>query len=591
MKSILEMTALEARQYFLKQESYANFDLPPYFDFCTLLSAIDKELEGKVLKDILAKNENGSVVWPSSFEDVNHKLLNSKDGRYSWRPFQLIHPVLYVSLVHTLTEDANWKSIIERFEELHSDKKIQCLSLPKESTDETYSDTETTIFSWWNDIEQRSLELSLYYNYVVHTDVTNCYGNIYTHSIAWAINGKSLAKSRQWDQKLLGNQVDKMVQGMSHGQTNGIPQGSTLMDFIAELVLGYADLMLSEKLKNVEDFKILRYRDDYRIFTNSPIVAEEIMKHLTETLIDLGLSLNANKTLPSTDLVRSAIKPDKLYWNGQLKYHKSFQKHLLIINELSHRFPNSGSLFIAMKKFLERTSAFKKELNDTKALIGIVVNIAYRNPRVYATATAIISQLISQLEPEEKSRVVQAVLNKFDRLPNTGHLKIWLQRVMLKIDRSFEFNEPLCHKVNDQTVEIWNSEFLNGNIKSIINNTPIVNESAIEQLEVTIQPAEVAAIAYDDPVSAEDNEAMLNMPPEEDLISAEDGGAILNMPQDEDSFSAEDAEAIRNMPPDEELSIPAPEHIGDEEQLPEPHPFPEADHDQLPAPSPEHFDK
>jgi hypothetical protein len=32
---------------------------------------------------------------------------------------------------------------------------------------------------------------------------------------------------------------------MNNGQTNGIPQGSVLMDFIAEMVLGYIDECLS----------------------------------------------------------------------------------------------------------------------------------------------------------------------------------------------------------------------------------------------------------------------------------------------------------------------------------------------------------
>ena len=39
---------------------------------------------------------------------------------------------------------------------------------------------------------------------------------------------------------------------MSYGQTNGIPQGTILMDFIAEMVLGYADYLLTERLKDLE---------------------------------------------------------------------------------------------------------------------------------------------------------------------------------------------------------------------------------------------------------------------------------------------------------------------------------------------------
>ena len=46
-KSILELTHDEARQYFLKQESYCSFDLPEYFKFETLLKSVDDALKDK----------------------------------------------------------------------------------------------------------------------------------------------------------------------------------------------------------------------------------------------------------------------------------------------------------------------------------------------------------------------------------------------------------------------------------------------------------------------------------------------------------------------------------------------------------------
>ena len=44
------------------------------------------------------------------------------------------------------------------------------------------------------------------------------------------------------------------------------------MDFIAEMVLGFADTELSVRIdsEKIKDFRILRYRDDYRIFVNNP---------------------------------------------------------------------------------------------------------------------------------------------------------------------------------------------------------------------------------------------------------------------------------------------------------------------------------
>jgi len=85
---------------------------------------------------------------------------------------------------------------------------------------------------------------------------------------------------------------------MSNGQTNGISQGSVLMDFIAEIVLCYVDSLLADKIKNVKkvDYKIIRYRDDYRIFSNNPQVAEQILKELTDILNDFGMKINSTKT-------------------------------------------------------------------------------------------------------------------------------------------------------------------------------------------------------------------------------------------------------------------------------------------------------
>ena len=57
---------------------------------------------------------------------------------------------------------------------------------------------------------------------------------------------------------------------MTYNQTNGIPQGSVLMDFLAEIVLGYADTKITEKIDSeISDYKIIRYRDDYKIFVHS----------------------------------------------------------------------------------------------------------------------------------------------------------------------------------------------------------------------------------------------------------------------------------------------------------------------------------
>ena len=114
----------------------------------------------------------------------------------------------------------------------------------------TQKDKAEQISHWWREIEQRSIELALDYEYIIQTDITDCYGSIYTHSIVWALHNKDVAKRERQNPKLLGNIIDRHIQDMSYGQTNSIPQGSTLMDFIAEMILGYADSELTRKIKD-----------------------------------------------------------------------------------------------------------------------------------------------------------------------------------------------------------------------------------------------------------------------------------------------------------------------------------------------------
>lgn len=497
MTRILDLNHSDARQFFLKQESYINFDLPKYFVFENLLQAVSNHIGSQELSTFYSTytNAQGQTKrhFPAEFEDVNYKFLNNKDGKFAWRPLQLIHPALYVSLVNKITEPANWDLIVNRFAQFQDNPKIRCYSIPLRS-DNQQSDKATSVSQWWHEIEQQSLELALKYEYVLHTDISGCYGSIYTHSVPWAIHTKLEAKKNRRDQNLIGNSIDKHLQDMAFGQTNGIPQGSVLMDFIAEMVLGYADLELSERIQkdNIQDYEIIRYRDDYRIFSNNPQTAERITKLLTEVLIELGIRLNAQKTIVSNNVIRNSIKSDKLYWMSARKGAKGIQEHLLIIHNLSELHPNSGSLSKALLEFYNRIKDIKETKQNIRVLVSILVDIMYKNPRTYPIASAILSKLLSLIpETDKKNEILDLISQRFEKIPNTGHIKIWLQRLTIKFDRQKQYSEKLCEKVNNPTLPIWNSDWLENDLKTLIETTPIIDETVIANIDVVIAKEEV----------------------------------------------------------------------------------------------------
>lgn len=487
MKSILEFSSEEAKTFFLKEKSYCKFELPSYFSFRNILDLCEAKLAGKRLSDFY---ESGCK--PFDYENVNYRFLTNKDGKYAWRPFQLIHPAVYVSLVNCISNDDSWNVIMSRFQEFALDEKITCYSLPLEGKEDT-PDQAASIKNWWNSVEQQSIELALSYEYIAHADISDCYGSLYTHSIPWALHTKETAKQERKNKHLIGNVIDSHLQDMSYGQTNGIPQGSVLSDFIAEMVLGFCDQILSEKLNGeVQDCRIIRYRDDYRIFTNNPNDSDLILRYLSETLADLGMRFNPSKMLASGNVITDSLKPDKIFWLASRRSNSGFQKHLFLIHQLAEKFPNSGQLVTALNHFFDRLAGFETAYSNIPVLVSILVDICLKNPRVYPIATAIMSKLFSFLDSDERrAELLTLILKKFEKVPNTGHLLVWIQRLTIKFDREKSYGELLCKKVNDSTIPIWDSRWISEGFRNQLDSTSIVDESRITEMDIVIQPQEV----------------------------------------------------------------------------------------------------
>lgn len=503
MKRITDLLPEEAKAFFLKQENYCTFDLPLYFTFDNLLQKISKKIKDKNLSDFYStsvfdvKGEKRTIAnRPEWFENVNYKLINNKNGQYTWRILQLIHPVIYVSLVHKITDKNNWGIIVKKLADFGKTNVVECLSLPVISEDER-SDKATQIGIWLHEVEKQSIALSLKFEYLFHTDIVDCYGSIYTHSITWAIHTKEIAKMEENrdDVNLIGVFIDKHIQAMSYGQTNGIPQGSILMDFIAEIVLGYVDSELTLRIKNkqLKDFKILRYRDDYRIFVNNPETGKEIIKFLSEVLADVGMKINSEKTKYSNNVVYDSIKADKLFFIQNYKYTKNIQNELLVINNIADNYPNSGSLIKLLQNFFKRIECWGCTNQNIEAMIGILMNIAYKNPRTYPITSSILSKFLSFLSNDsQKQEIIKNIIRKFSKIPNTELLNLWIQRIILPLNYDDELTGTLCKKVIHDDIEIWNNKWLSQSFAKLIDESKIIDKKKIQNLTIVVDRKEVA---------------------------------------------------------------------------------------------------
>ncbi|WP_084513898.1 RNA-directed DNA polymerase [Salipiger mucosus] len=491
MQRIIDLDAEAARAYLIRPECYFRSDFPSYISFAQILQDVDNVLGDRAYTAL----QKPTPERASDLSGVNYEIISTKDGRFGWRTFELIHPAIYVTLLNALCDPDNWKLLQNRFTSLHSNT-VECTShliVPQDGD----GHDETQILNWWLRHEQRSLELSLEYTHVLKTDVTNCYGSLYTHSIPWALHGFEESKADHSD-KLIGNTIDRHIRNGRHGQTNGITQGSVLMDLIAELVLAYVDHEISQRLGHENDFHILRYRDDYSVFTQSDRRAAEIVRVISDCLRRVGMQLGAAKTSENTNIVEATIKPEKLAGiqleNMDITQAKTVQKQLLRLHAFARRHPNSGALNRLSDSAFQRISKLAETPKDLRVQVAIVCDIAVISPRTFPALSGIIAKLISLASTAEQSDLWSKVQKKMQRVPHNGQQEIWLQRVTRAkgVGLNFDSTEPICQIVAGESTQLWNNDWITDpalisalDVRKIVVGSP-------EDLEAVPDPAELS---------------------------------------------------------------------------------------------------
>lgn len=445
---------------------------------------------------------NDKSKRPWKLEHVNYKLMSNKDGKYDWRPFELVHPVLYVDMIKKLTSKDNWSEIVNRFDYFQENSIVQCESIPRKSLTEQ-SDQAENVTNWLNRVEKESVSLSIKYDYLYKTDISDCYGSVYTHSISWALYDKQWCKDNinSSDYKnSLGKYIETYHQNVHHQQTNGIPQGNVLSDLIAELVLGYIDTLFTNRLKKLKihkHIKVIRYRDDYRIFTNEKQYGDTALKELSEILSEYNFKLSKGKTSNSNSVIKESIKSDKQLWKTKYSGNKSNSLiiRLMQLLEFSNQYPNSGTLRKELTKLHKKIYKWDYVRQELNVLIAYTVDIASKNPGCYSECSALLSKFISLVDADEREPVLKLTMLKLDKIPNNGYLEIWIQRILLKHAIKANYTNDISKGVDDRSFNIWDSSWLTKDFHKLITDSEVIDEATIEKMDEVIQPFEFELFA------------------------------------------------------------------------------------------------
>ncbi|WOF17254.1 RNA-directed DNA polymerase [Methanoplanus sp. FWC-SCC4] len=131
--------------------------------------------------------------------------------------------------------------------------------------------------------------------YCLCTDISRFYPTIYTHTIPWALHGKSVSKqNRHCKKEYYGNCIDKSVRNTKDQQTSGIPVGPDSSHIISEIICTQIDIQLEELLnKNLKGFRCV---DDICLFFRERSEAEHALHELHRILHEYELEINPTKT-------------------------------------------------------------------------------------------------------------------------------------------------------------------------------------------------------------------------------------------------------------------------------------------------------
>ncbi|MFK4893795.1 RNA-directed DNA polymerase [Lactococcus petauri] len=547
-KSILGLSNKEARNYFLEARNYVTVNLPPYYDVDALLNKAVNEMGDKALNTqkfcpTVTGKKQGKAVNYSDYMGINYTFQQNKTTS-TYRPLTIIHPYLYLDLVNTLTMEENWDIFVNRFSDLEeiTKEKILCKSIPF-VIDNKNDDKKEKALNFWQEIEQESIKLSLEYNHILKLDISNFYGSIYTHTIPWSIHGEEESKNSRSDMKiynsLLGNKLDKKFQHMNYGETVGIPQGNAISDLVSEILLAYIDSLLVKKLQEIqiEEYKILRFRDDYRIFTKNSDDASKIKKELIIIFQRHKLALGENKTEKSSDIVLNSIKEDKLFWiehdpvikittdkiyqmpyeflkkslgkhKGKKlkdkwfsKYHKKFvahnriykatvQKHLFIIKMFADKYPNSGQLIGALSEFEKRVQDFEyKDFESTgtqiDVLISVLVDIIKNNPKITEHGLKLLSVLLEKINYQ---------LSFSEMWDSIGSGTVVLTDFARKVSLLDRINKKVLSNNSNDYLEIWSQRLV---IRNLEDESELIN-AYVEKNNNELTKLCVAVVKYEE---------------------------------------------------------------------------------------------
>lgn len=286
----------------------------------------------------------------------------------------------------------------------------------------------------YNDFATKSLELAKTYNFVLQTDITDFYNQIYLHRLQ---NSIAICSPKL---KVISGEIERFIIDINNKVSKGVPVGPAASIIMAEVLLSDIDQFILTK-----GYEYTRYVDDFRIFSNSNFDLKFLIHELTNYLYDnhrLTLEGSKTKIFETSKFIKNELLDPEAIEKEEVE--KEINKlNLRVINFYSE-FEDilSETEVSSDDKFKAQGEAFKKLMHEILSKdyfdLGLARHILRRSKKL--RSRAIIPQLLDNLD--YFAPAIRDVILYLDSVTNEKMIEMNKDRFIALLDKSEAIKFP-----------------------------------------------------------------------------------------------------------------------------------------------------
>lgn len=385
------------------------------------------------------------------------------------RTFGIMDPYIHNDIAYHLSR--NWKKLVDRM--IPSDSIVASYSFPLPISKRTPNRlgvlrSGRLIYEFIEMTDDDLASVAYKYSHIVKADIKRFYPSIYTHSIAWALHGKSFIRKPKNMHSFshVGNRLDKLFQNASDGCTNGIPIGPVVSDLIGELIAAAVDRISTKEVKaRAIDCEAVRFKDDYRVLVKSEADAKRVIKILQASLKQYNLELSDEKT-------QIHSLPGGLFRGWVSRYHavhprkkkfftwKQFRELYLAVIEIDRKHPGTGVIDRFLADITRKDGSLKFDFfsKDLEKVISMLLMLGNLRIKAFPKIIAILEALLrTPFGLTHQNRIVEYLGQFLDKLSEdegrNKYLITWIgyffasNGLIASLPKKYKFKDPIPQSV------------------------------------------------------------------------------------------------------------------------------------------------